>query len=94
MSFARISTDFGIVVREGSLAQRNVSLSQLLQMFEVDAPFDRAGGLISFGPHFGRDASDALCRRLEAAGLRYIDDYFVFVPEAPDWCAFGATAIE
>ena len=93
MSFVRISVDFGIVLREEALAERNVSLSQLLKMLEIDAPLDQAGGLISFGPHFGQEASDGLCRVLDAMGLRYVDDYFVFAPEAPAWCTFGAVAI-
>lgn len=91
MAFVKISADFGIVVRKASLIERNVTKREVLLAFEVDTPLGETDDLYSFGPHFGPEASDELCKRLEALGLRYVDDYFVFAPEAPDWCSFGAT---
>ena len=37
--------------------------------------------------------AENLSKMLEAHGLRYVDDYFVFAPEVPDWCGFGGRLI-
>ena len=93
MDRARISVDYGIVVRQEALKERGISLTRLLELFEVDAPYDHAGGLISFGPHFGQDASDEFSARLQAIGLQYVDDFFVFASDVPPWCALAACVV-
>jgi hypothetical protein len=45
--------------------------------------------ILSFGPHFGQEAVDEGVRRLEALGLSYVEDFFVFIADLPDWCRLG-----
>lgn len=88
----RISPDYGIVVRRAALAAHAVTLEQLVAAMEAP-PFDESGELLSFGPHFGGEAADEFRRRLDALGLVYIDDFFVFEEPFPPWCApFGGLA--
>jgi hypothetical protein len=90
MPFVRVSADYGVVVRKAALAERGVSMQQLLDAMEAGQPLDESADLVSFGPHFGSEASDELSRRLRALGLEYVDDFFVFAGEFPNWCRFGA----
>ena len=83
-----LTSEFGIVVRRAALTERGVSWEDLLKVLEVPAPLDSNDHLISFGPHFGRDALDALLKRLSALGLQYFDDFFEFCGDYPKWCAF------
>jgi hypothetical protein len=53
---------------------------------EAQRPMDEDQELLSFGPHFGEEASDEFIRRLKHAGLEYVDDFFVLSTEAPEWC--------
>jgi hypothetical protein len=91
--YAASSVHFSIVIRADALVERGVDRGELLKLFEVEAPQGEVSGLMSFGPHQGVEISDGLCAQLEAFGLLYVDDYFVFAPEVPDWCAFGARLI-
>ncbi len=90
MLYARSSVHYTIVVRAASLIERNVSLADLLRAFDVAEPQGMVAGLFTFGPHQGGEISEGLCQSLEKLGLNYVDDYFVFAPEVPDWCRFGA----
>jgi hypothetical protein len=63
-------------------------MDTLFKTLEAKAPSSKTEGLISFGPLFGQEAANECCRRLAALGLKYVDDFFVFAPEAPSWCAF------
>jgi len=90
MEYASASVHYTIVVRTAALAERDVALIDVLNVFEVSEPQGDAGGVLTFGPHQGVEISDNLCKGLDQLGLLYVDDYFVFAPEAPDWCRFGA----
>jgi len=90
MNYARASVHYTIVVRTAALPERNVALADLLGVFEVSAPQGDAEGVLTFGPHQGVEISDDLCKSLDQLGLRYVEDYFVFAPEVPEWCRFGA----
>lgn len=89
MNFIGISSEYGIVIREAALGQRDVERPRILNALETDMPFNRGEGLIAFGPHFGQEAADEFIGRLEALGLKYVDDFFILVPEAPSWFRFG-----
>ena len=89
MSFANLAIDFGIAVREAALAERGVTISQLLAIFEVEHPLDHEGGVITFGPHFGQEAADNLTAMLNDVGLETVDDFFVFSTLMPQWCEIG-----
>ncbi|PFH04486.1 hypothetical protein BCF11_5269 [Collimonas sp. PA-H2] len=86
----RISSDFGIVIRREALKEKAVNLSQILIEFHFDRYFDESKNFISLGPFFGGDAADDCMRSLEKIGLIYIDDFFIFVGDFPQWCRFEA----
>lgn len=94
MTWAAASVHYSIIVREAALLERGLSRSALLAVFEVEVPQGECAGLISFGPHQGVEAADNLSKMLEEQGLRYVDDYFVFAPEVPDWCRFGVRIVD
>lgn len=86
----RISSDFRIVIRREALVDRSVDLSLLLEEFCFERYFDESENLVSLGPFFGGDAADACMRNLEKLGLIYVDDFFIFLGDFPDWCRFEA----
>jgi hypothetical protein len=90
----RISQHFGLVVRKGALERCRLTRDHLLELMEAPRPMDEDVALISFGPHFGEEASDEFVRRLKHAGLEYVDDFFVLSVDAPDWCAILLSELE
>jgi hypothetical protein len=93
MNCVAASVHYSIIVREAAILERGLSRSALLAVFEVAVPQGEGAGLISFGPHQGVEIADNLSKMLEDLGLRFVDDYFVFAPETPDWCGFGARLV-
>jgi len=91
MSAIPVTFEHGIVVRRRALAERSVTLDQLLVALEVTTPSAESPDLLSFGPHFGAEASDELVRRLSALGLRYVDDFFDLSLDHPQWLRFFAS---
>ncbi|KMT54824.1 hypothetical protein [Pseudomonas fildesensis] len=87
MNFINI-VECGIVIRRQALLSKFIDIDRLSAVLEFDAPLDMSADLISFGPCFGGEATDELTRRLEAVGLQYVDDFFVFSGEFPMWCKF------
>jgi len=83
--------EHGIVVRRRALVERSVSLDQVLVTLEVTAPSAESPDLLSFGPHFGAEASDEMVRRLSALGLRHVDDFFDLSLDHPQWLRFFAS---
>ena len=65
-------------------------MKALLKEMEVEKPLDSNEFLLSFGPSFGPEALDEFFRRLQELGLEYIDDFFIFTGDFPDWCEFWA----
>ncbi len=90
METARLTIHYGIVIRRPALRERDVAEAAVLEAME-SAPLASTAGVLSFGPHFGEEAADWYLRRLEELGLVYVDDFFIFAPEVPDWCAFHAS---
>lgn len=88
MNFVRIHPNFGIVVRKRALSEKAVALDEILKVFQGE-PLDQDEELLSFGPHFGSEAASGIARTLELLGLTYVDDFFIFAADAPDWCQFG-----
>lgn len=82
----RVSAHFGILVRKSGLARRGIDYARLLAIMETHSALDEDETLLSFGPHFGEEAADEFIRRLKAEGLEYVDEFFVFRTEIPDWC--------
>ena len=91
MNYISVTSEFGIIVRHAALEERCVGLEDLLQIFNVCKPLDMDNFLISFGPHFGREAVDAFTEQLSKLGLKYFDDFFEFVGDYPNWCVFKAS---
>ncbi|MEW5250001.1 hypothetical protein [Microbulbifer discodermiae] len=83
-----ISKEYGIIIRKSALEKYEVTPTILFDVMETDESLGENEELISFGPHFGAEASDELSRRLGSLGLRYIDDFFVFYGDFPDWAKF------
>ena len=88
MTAVTLTSEFGLVVRRAALRQRGVSYAKLLELMEAEKPLDASEELVSFGPHFGSEAAAEFVRRLEAAGMINIEDFFVFVGDFPEWCSF------
>jgi len=91
MTAVNLTSEFGLVVRRAALQQRGVSYAKLLELMEAEKPLDASEELVSFGPHFGSEAAAEFVRRLEAAGMINVEDFFVFVGDFPEWCGFKGT---
>lgn len=87
MSFINV-VEYGVVIRRQELISKLIDIDTLSMVLEFDAPLDISADLVIFGPCFGGEATDELSRRLEALGLQYVDDFFVFSGEFPLWCKF------
>jgi len=86
--YISLTSEFGLVVRRQALEERGISWSDLLSALEVSEPLDSNSYLVSFGPHFGGEALDAMTQRLIKMGLIYFDDFFEFSQPYPEWCCF------
>lgn len=80
--------DCGIFIRKDSLRANNIPRSKLLSIMETDEPFDESEELISFGPHFGSEATNVFTERLEKLGLKFLIDFSDYLDNQPDWCQF------
>jgi hypothetical protein len=90
MSFIDV-VDIGIVVRRVPLNRLGISIDAMTEILGFDPPLDVSDELVSFGPLFGIEAADELCRRLQELGLEYIDDFFIFTGDFPEWSSFKVT---
>lgn len=93
MSIA-VTFTYGILVIRQALQARGVSLAEVCNALEVAEPMDSGSSLLSFGPAFGKEASDALVRRLQGLGLTYVDDFFDIALDLPEWVRFSASSNE
>ena len=89
-----VTAEFGLVVRRKALVERGVPLNALLAALEADAPLDCNDFLLTFGPHFGQEAMEAMVGRLTRLGLVYYDDFFEFAGDYPNWCLFKAVSFQ
>jgi hypothetical protein len=83
-----VTSEFGLILRRSALVERKIDLRDLLAAMEVEGWLDSSGDLLSFGPHFGREALNTIVSRLIKLGLVYFDDFFEFCGDYPPWCAF------
>lgn len=88
---AKLSAQFGIVVRKARLVELELDLDTVLQKLEADVAYDEDEQLLSLGPHFDDGAATELANRLTAMGLLESDDFFVFRSDMPEWCAISVT---
>src|SRR4051812_24080229 len=86
----RLTTTFGIVIRKKAFFERNIDQNRLkLEVFTISSPLEENDDLISYGPHFGGEVMEELGKRLSKIGLEYIDDFFYFHGDFPDWAEFS-----
>ena len=85
----KVTFEFGIVIRKDAIEKKNISREKVTAVFEGDKPLDESEVLLSYGPHFGLEAMEELGKRLSKLGLEYIDDFFYFQGDFPDWAAFS-----
>lgn len=85
----KVSFEFGIVLRKSALAEKSVSRTDILKVFDTTEPLGESEGLLTFGPHFGVEAVQNFTQKLEGLGLKYWDDYFEAVFDHPEWCSFS-----
>jgi hypothetical protein len=90
---ARISSQFGIVVRKARLQELQLDLDTVLQKLDADVAFDEDEQVLSLGPHFDDAAATDLAARLTAIGLLESEDFFVFRSDVPEWCALSVTLV-
>jgi hypothetical protein len=87
-SSVNVTSEFGLIVRRNALVERGIGLHDLFSAMDVGEPFDSCDDLLSFGPHFGREAADTMVSRLTNLGFVYFDDFFEFCGDYPAWCMF------
>ncbi len=85
----KISFEFGIVIRKDAIKTKHIAKEKITEVFEGEKPLDESDVLLSYGPHFGADAMEELGKRLSKLGLEYIDDFFYFQGDFPDWAEFS-----
>lgn len=77
----------GVVVRKAALVEKKVSEASLSEAMESALPEgDGDTGIFSFGPSFGEEAMNEFVKRLSDLGLEYVDDFYCFNLDIPDWC--------
>lgn len=86
--FVKISSEFGIILRKSAIVKKGLSLEKVFQTFEYSKPLDENDSIISYGPHFGEEAMEEFGRRLSKLGFEYLDDFFYFRGDFPEWAEF------
>ena len=84
----KIHSDFGIILRKSAIAKRGISKEKITEAFEQNKPLDENDSIVSYGPHFGEEAMEEFGKRLSKLGLEYLDDFFYFKGDFPEWAAF------
>lgn len=93
MGYIRVM-EFSVVIRSEALKKVRIEVEEVTKLLEFDRPLDMSEEVISYGPCFGGQAADEFCRRLEGIGLQYIDDFFVFAGDFPEWCSFKVGVVK
>lgn len=88
----KISNFYGFIIKKEALIRASINLEQLSKIME-SSPIDQDVDLISFGPSFGAEAAKNLSKRLESKGLVYVDDYFIFEGDFPEWLSFKVSKV-
>ncbi len=88
MNLVEATCEYGLIIRRDSLKRVGINLKEVFELMEQSPPLDISNDIVSFGPLFGGEAADEFVRRLQGAGLKYLEDFFVFNGDFPDWCRF------
>lgn len=92
MSYIDATSEFGLVLRKGSLLEKGISHSALAEtMRDIDV-LGENGDIISCGPIFGEGALQEIISRLSSVGLEYFDDYFDLNFPMPNWVKLGVSS--
>ena len=86
--YISVTNEYCIVIRCNSIKNIGLSEDDISKILEFDNPLDSNCDIVSYGPSFGMEASDEFIKRLEHIGLLYIDDFFIFYGDFPQWCDF------
>jgi hypothetical protein len=87
MQFVKATNFFGIIIRKDAISKKSLSIDDIKKLIETDL-IDESDELLSFGPCFGEEAADNIGKKLITKGLQYVDDYFIFQGDFPDWMSF------
>ncbi len=93
MSYIDATPEFGLIVREGSLLEKDISHSTLTEIMQDIDVLGENDDIISYGPMFGEEALQEIRSRLSSAGFEYVDDYFDLNFLMPDWAKLGVSSI-
>lgn len=87
MNVVKVTNFFGIIIRKDAIYKKSLSISDIKDVIETDL-IDENDELLSYGPCFGEEAANNISKELESKGLEYVDDYFIFQGDFPDWMSF------
>ncbi|MBL6989885.1 MAG: hypothetical protein ISR65_08905 [Bacteriovoracaceae bacterium] len=87
MSSIKVTNFHGIIIKKDAIASKSINIEEILKALE-SSPLDESNDLISFGPSFGKEAADEFIKRLEKLGLDYVEDFYVFEGDFPEWISF------
>jgi hypothetical protein len=87
MKFIKVTNFFGIIIRKDAIDKKSLSITDIKDIIDTDL-IDENDELLSFGPCFGEEAASNIGKKLESKGLEYVDDYFIFQGDFPDWMSF------
>jgi hypothetical protein len=94
MKTVKISAEYGIVIRKSAVTAKGISLQKVFAPRETSSPLDQNEELLSYGPHFGREAAEKFSDKLELLGLKYFEDFFLVEMDVPDWVGLEAFFVE
>jgi hypothetical protein len=81
-----------LLIRRAAFERAGIERQALDTQFNLTADeFRVEGGLVAVGPLFGDDTLVSMVEALEAAGLRYFDDFFELSGNWPEWLRVFAT---
>jgi hypothetical protein len=84
-----------LLIRRAEFERVGIERQALDRQFNLTPDeFRVEGDLIAVGPLFGDDTLVAMVEALEAAGLRYFDDFFELSGNWPEWLRVFATTTE
>lgn len=76
--------EFSIVINKKSLSKAGIALSEL-KMAGFEHPVGETESLAIYGPFWGPEAIEEICRQLSDSGLEYWDDYMDVHLDIPEW---------
>ena len=94
--YIQVTSEFGIIIRKKALLDKHIDQKSLeATIFLLTSPYSLVIGesddLMSLGPYPGREFMEMIGKNLTKLGLEYIDDFFYFYGDFPDWAEFSVT---